>query len=214
MNQRNNQTFDQMTRVALKWLENRDPNEIAKNAGIRYDAARGIFTFSSMGIEISLTYPDYQITPEIGAWHYLLILHYLHLADGTPLSGDHISFGQMRSGMVRGSGIDRKCEEAIRSVKNLDKNTLEIICNSLGGTQIRSNADISYRIPFLPNFPVTLNIWLPDEEFPASGRLLLDKSADHYFTIEDAVTVAEILIEQITLPIQKRTFATHCVTAP
>ena len=42
-----------------------------------------------------------------------------------------------------------------------------------------------------------MKIRLPDEEFPASGRLLLDSSADHYLTIEDAVTVAEILLEKI-----------------
>ena len=63
---------------------------------------------------------------------------------------------------------------------------------------MESNADVAYRIPFLPNFPVLLKAWLPDEEFPASGRLLLDSSADHYLTIEDAVTVAEIILERLT----------------
>jgi hypothetical protein len=58
---------------------------------------------------------------------------------------------------------------------------------------------VAYHIPFLPRFPVTLKVWLPDEEFPASGRLLMDSSADHYFTIEDAVTMAEILIERIAM---------------
>ena len=207
MNRNANQTFEQMNRVALEWLADRDPHEIAKNAGISYDAARQVYTFSSMGIDLALTYPDYHITPQVGGWHYLLILHYLHLADGTPLSGTNISFGQMKAGMVRGGGIDRKCETAIRSMKNLDEDRLAEICEGMGGEKIQSNADIAYRIPFLPNFPVTLNVWLPDEEFPASGRLLLDGSADHYFTIEDAVTMAEILIERIAVPMEQRSFA-------
>ena len=76
----------------------------------------------------------------------------------------------------------------------------------LGGEKIKTNADVAYRIPLLPRFPVTLKVWLPDEEFPASGRLLLDASADHYFTIEDAVTVAEILIERIAVPEHLRSF--------
>ena len=198
-----------MNRVALEWLADRDPHEVAQNAGICYNAARKVYTFSSMGIDLTLTYPDYHITPQVGGWHYLLILHYLHLADGTPLSGTNISFGQMKAGMVRGSGIDRKCETAIRSMKSLDEHQLADICKGMGGEKIQSNADMAYRIPFLPNFPVTLNVWLPDEEFPASGRLLLDGSADHYFTIEDAVTLAEILIERIAVPVEQRSFSTQ-----
>ena len=104
----------------------------------------------------------------------------------------------MKSGMVRGGGIDRRCELAIQKRKNLGEDTLTMICKSIGGEPVDSNADAAYRIPFLPNFPVTLKIWLPDEDFPASGRLLLDSSADHYLTVEDAVTVAEILLEKIT----------------
>ncbi len=197
-----NQTFEQMNWAALEWLAGRNPHEIAKNAGIVYDVENQAFYFSSMGIDITLTYPDYRITPQVDEWHYLLILHYLHLADGTPLTGKEISFSQMNAGMVRGGGIDRKCETAIRSMKNLDESKLADICQSLGGKKIQSNADVSYQIPFLPNVPVILNIWLPDEEFPASGRLLLDGTADHYFTIEAAVTMAEILIGRIATPVQ------------
>ena len=201
------QTFNQMNQVALSWLEGRNPNEIAKNAGVEYDADEQIFRFSSMGIDLTVAYPSYEITPEVSGWHRLAILHYLHLADGTSLTGREISFGQMRSGMVRGGGIDRKCEQAIQAMKDLDEEKLARICESLGGERIKTNADIAYRIPFLPRFPVTLKVWLPDEEFPASGRLLLDGSADHYFTIEDAVTVAEILIERIAVPEDQKSFS-------
>lgn len=48
--------------------------------------------------------------------------------------------------------------------------------------------------PFLPHYPVWLKIWLADEEFDASGKLMISKSADHYLTVEDAVTVGEILL--------------------
>ncbi|MBR6826244.1 MAG: DUF3786 domain-containing protein [Oscillospiraceae bacterium] len=204
-----NQAFEQMNQVAREWLADRDPRDIAQKAGICYDADNQIFTFSSLGVDFTLTYPDYCITPKVGKWQYLLILHYLHLADGTALTGKEMPFSQMMAGMVRGGGIDRKCELAISSIKDLDEGKLEEIRKTVGGEKIRSNADVTYRIPFLPRFPVTLKIWLPDEEFPASGRLLVDRSADHYLTIEDAVTVAEILIEQISVPVGQRTFVTQ-----
>lgn len=201
-----NQTFDQMRRVALQWLEGRNPETLAKNAGIHYDGENQNFTLSSLGVDITLHYPDYRVTPRIGEWHYLLLLHYLHLADGTPLLGREISFSQMRSGMVRGGGIDRKFETAMHTMENFRAEDFEKNCEAFGGMKIQTNADLAYCIPVFPRFPVTVKIWLPDAEFPASGRLLLDSSADHYLTIEDGVTVAEILIDRIGLPAEKRSF--------
>ena len=191
-----NQMFSQMNQAALARLKDRDPREIARNAGVHYDEESQVYHIPTMGMEVTVSYPEYHFTPEIPGWHRLVILHYLDLADGFALTGKEIPFGQMRSGMVRGGGIDDRCELAIQNLKNLNEDTR--ICKNIGGEPIISNADVAYRIPFLPRFPVTLKIWLPDEDFPASGRLLLDSSADHYLSIEDAVTVAEILLEKIT----------------
>ena len=194
--------FSQMNLAALDRLEGRNPRVIARNAGVHYDEEAHIFHISTMGMDVTVSYPDYHFTPELPGWHRLVILHYLDLADGFPLTGKEILFGQMKSGMVRGGGIDRRCEQVIQNLKGLNEDALATICERIGGESIASNADAAYRIPFLPNFPVVLKIWLPDEEFPASGRFLLDASADHYLTIEDAVTVAEILMEKI-IPIDK-----------
>lgn len=101
--------------------------------------------------------------------------------------------------MVRGGGIDQKCELAIQNLKNPDEDILKKICIDIGGEPIDSNADAAWQISFLPQFPITHKIWLPDEDFPASDRPFVDASADHYLTIEDAVTVAELLLEKLTL---------------
>ncbi len=63
------------------------------------------------------------------------------------------------------------------------------------GAEIAAAAEYAVRLPFLPRYPVTLQIWFADEEFAASGRLLLDESAGHYLGMEDAVTVGELLLE-------------------
>lgn len=191
------QMFSQMNHAALARLAGRDPREIARNAEVRYEVEAQVFHIPTMGMDVTVHYPDYRFTQELPGWHSLVILHYLDLADGFSLTGKEIPFGQMKSGMVRGGGIDRRCETAIQNLKDLNVDALSKICKSIGGEPISSNADAAYQIPFLPRFPVTLKIWLPDEEFPASGRLLLDSSADHYLTIEDAVTVAEIILERI-----------------
>ena len=49
----------------------------------------------------------------------------------------------------------------------------------------------------MPNYPVWLKIWLADEEFEATGKLYVGENADHYLTIEDAVTVGEIIMSKL-----------------
>mgnify|MGYP005796112937 FL=1 len=46
-------------------------------------------------------------------------------------------------------------------------------------------------------YPVTLKIWFADEEFAASGRMFLDGSAEHFLSVEDAVTVGDLILEEI-----------------
>ena len=193
-----NQMFSQMNQAALTRLKDRNPREIARNAGVHYDEDTQVFHIPTMGMDVAVSYPDYHLTPELPGWHRLLLLHYLDLADGIPLTGKGIPFGQMKSGMARGGGIDRKCELTIQNLKNLGEDTLMKLCENIGGEPIISNADAAWQIPFLPNFPLFLKIWLPDEDFLVSGRLFVDASADHYLTIEDAVTVAELLLEKLT----------------
>ncbi len=193
-----NQMFSQMKQAALARLVGRDPRQIAAYAGASYDDISKNFHFRSLGIDVTIHYPDYTFCPNLPGWHTLVILHYLDLADGTPVTEIQIPLGQMKSGMVRGGGIDHKCELAIQNLGDLEEGSLVDACTAIGGELISTNADLSFRILFMPRFPVTLKIWLPDEEFPASGRLFVDSSADHYLTIEDAVTVAEIIIEAIS----------------
>lgn len=71
------------------------------------------------------------------------------------------------------------------------------ICSALGAEFTDSNADLCAVFSFLPNYPVWLKIWLADEEFEASGKLYVGENADHYLSIEDAVTVGEILMSKL-----------------
>lgn len=52
-------------------------------------------------------------------------------------------------------------------------------------------------IPLPAKLPVWLKIWFADEEFEVSGKFYPSRSADCYLTIEDAVTVGEILLSKL-----------------
>lgn len=188
-----NRMFDEMMKAAKARLAGRCPQKIAKNANV--DFIDGAFEFDTLGIRVRVAVPEFQILPQLDPWHQLLILHYLDLADGTALSGDAITFAQQKDGLVRGGGFDRTAEEAIR--RQLGKLPLPVLqrrCQALGGVMKPSNADLCVEFSFFPMYPVTLKIWFADEEFEASGRLLLDGSASRYLTVEDSVILGELIL--------------------
>ena len=170
-----NRQFEAMLAVAQERLAQHAPEDIAEKAGAQY--ADG----------------------PLSKWHALTLLHYLDLADGAPLTGRTITFSQYKDGLVRGGGLDRNAELIVRrDLGILPPEELERRCRLLGAELLPSNADFCARFDFAPRYPIWLKVWFSDEEFPASGRLLLDESAPHYLTIEDAVTVGSLILDQLT----------------
>ena len=53
-------------------------------------------------------------------------------------------------------------------------------------------------LSFLPRCSLWLKVWFADDELPPSGRLLIDESAPHYLTIEDAVTAGSLILDALT----------------
>lgn len=193
-----NRAFLEMLRPAKERLVNRNPADLAAATQIEYQDETSEFRLCSLGREITVHYPEYHVTPELNEWHCLLLLHYMDMADGTPLDTSQVTFGALKNGMVRGGGFDRQCEDTIRNIiGKKDPQEIQKACRELGADIIPYNADLCAVFPFFPRYPVTLNIWFADEEFEASGRMLLNASADHYLSVEDAVTVGSLILEEL-----------------
>ena len=189
--------FDRMMKTAREWLADRPPAVIAANGGIEYDAERAVFTLNSLGKKVEIQYPGYVFAQDIEPWHQLAVLHYLNLADGTPPSGEWIPLSQMASGMIRGGGFDRMFEALVRTkIGDLPQQEVEEACLRMGMTLQKSNADLCASTSLAPLFPVTMKLWFsdPEDDLPASGRMFVDRTADHFLTIEDVVLLCEYLI--------------------
>ena len=107
-----NPQYESMLATARQRLTRHDPADIARRAGVTWHEGR--FTVSTLGGIVTVTVPELAVQPALGMWHTLTLLHYLDLADGTPLSGKMMAFGQYPEGMVRGGGFDRRAETDIR----------------------------------------------------------------------------------------------------
>ena len=192
-----NRQFELMLEAARSRLLRHVPEEISEKAGVRYE--NGAFWVRTFGRCVEVQWTAGKITPPVSKWHTLTLLHYLDLADGTPLTGRTITFSQYKDGLVRGGGLDRNAELIVRrDLGVLPREELARRCETLGAELLPSNADFCARFDFAPRYPVWLKVWFADEEFPASGRLLVDESAPNYLTIEDAVTVGSLILDCLT----------------
>ena len=193
-----NRAFQEMRKSALQRLTQKDPEEIMQKTGITLDRSQDKFSLSSLGQSIQIRYPEFEITPALDEWHHLIILHYMDMADGSALSGQLMNFGDLPGGLARGAGFDRQSERDLSlRMGNRSWKDVEQACRALGGILVDSNADISAVFSLFPRYPITLKLWFADEEIPGSGRLLLDRSASHYLSMEDAVTAGSLLLEAL-----------------
>lgn len=191
-----NRAFQEMLKPALQRLAGKDAADIAHRTGLPFDREHKVFSLSSLGREIRIAFPSYAIRPELDEWHQLLILHYLDMADGTPLQGQLTTFGDLPGGMIRGGGFDRQSERDLSlRLGHVPQERVEQACCALGASLQPSNADLCAVFPLFPHYPITLKLWFADEDLPGSGRLFLDRSASHYLSVEDAVTAGTLLLE-------------------
>ena len=192
-----NRQFEEMLAVSQRRLDGRSPEDLARTAGVR--PVEGGVCFSSLGQAVTVRLPECLTEPPLSKWHTLTLLHYLDLADGTPPTGERMAFASYPDGLVRGGGFDTDAEKQIASLLGaLSLEELRRRCRALGAAFPPSNADFCAEFSFAPQYPLWLNLWFADEEFPASGRLLVDRSAPHYLSVEDAVTVGSLLLDLLT----------------
>ena len=79
-----NRQFERMLEAARSRLMRHVPEEISEKAGARYE--NGAFWVRTFGRCVEVQWPAGKITPPVSKWHTLTLLHYLDLADGTPLT--------------------------------------------------------------------------------------------------------------------------------
>ncbi len=199
---KNNRQYAQMLWAAKEKLSGRDPAEIARAAGLLWNGRT--FEAETLGIPIQIRWPDCEIVPPLEMWHCLTVLQYMAGAREMSLTGRYVSLSDFREGgLVRGSSFDRENDRIIGKIGKIDAAAIQKTAAQLGGTVIPGKADMTIRFSFLPNFPLVLNLWLEDEDFPASGKVLLDAAAESALQVEAAGTAAGVLLSMLEEKLQK-----------
>ena len=193
-----NRQMDAMLTSAREKLKKYKPEDICRKGKVVFEDGLKEFFILSMGQIIKVSYPDYAIAQKLEMWHYLTILQYLDTADGTELSGEWIGLQQLRGGISRGHGYDKDIATMFeRYFTGITKSEFLNACIQLGGRAISGKADVSVVIWYAPMFPVLVNFWEADDEFSASGKILIDANAEHYLKIEAAGGACSAVVQKI-----------------
>lgn len=187
-----------MLSPARERLIGRDIAALCENAAVSFRSETNELLLPSLGEIVRIRLPDFVITQELDMWRHLTLLQYLDTADGTPLTGRGIALSEMRGGLSRGLGFDKDIALMFsRDMRDVSADSFVRACEALGGSIVPGKADVNAAIPYAPRFPVTIHFWCGDEEFPASGKALVDAAAEHYLTLEAAGGACSSVVQAI-----------------
>ena len=187
----------EMLKIAQGRLKGRSAEEISEKPGLIYWKEDRVFQTASMNQEYEISCTDFLCRQKIDQWFHLVLLHYMDLGDGTPVSKELITFGEMKDGLIRGTKYDRTMDQEIKKfLKDKEPEQVKAVWKKLGAEFVSSRADLCAVFPFLPRFPLIVNVWFADDEFEATGKMLLSRTADRYLTVEDAVIVGDIVLNR------------------
>lgn len=177
--------------VTKQLTEVKDVELLCRRSGAQYQ-----FIDSKKKAHLIYLNQPYQISfPDIGVVRLnskrkvasrdkVLILHYLSLAKGAPLTSRIISYRDLPDGNIYLPSFTKR---AIRPlIDNFGGSYKKLIqeARKFGGRQA-SYGDVSVIIEAFPHVPVFLVLWRGDEEFPIEANILFDSSISDYLYPED-----------------------------
>jgi len=173
-------------RKAWETLAMLKPADVCRSAAVTYETASGCYAVRSFGRDIVVSlkdrtvldlHPVLGIPPgEYGQLFPLAVLSYLALAKDIVPTGQLVRIQDIRGGGIFTKGSHVLPLDTIAACHGKDKEGFLRRGKMLGG-ETMTIADASVRLHPLPRIPVTLTLWLADEEFPARTDLLFDSTA-------------------------------------
>jgi hypothetical protein len=150
---------------------------------------------------------EFRISPEgeiatqgrMTPWIKILLLHYIRTAGKGPLAGRHVSFSELKGGMVKASSFERECEEPLRELFERDYAKTAQALDRMGTKREGFPTAHAWELFLLPKVPLVVLYWPRDEEFPAKVKMLFDASADRFLDVESMIFLVEGLVKNIEM---------------
>lgn len=177
--------------------------DIARRSGAAIAArnAGRALILSFLGDEVMVTHPDISVSytsweEEVAMWAKILILHYLVRANGSPATGEQVTFQQLEGGLAYYPAFKRRSTAILidRFGKSLEGFTE---AGLRAGGRRANIGDYALSFRALPGVEVLFVLWKGDDEFPPSGSVIFDSSIPNYLSTEDVAVLCNMLAVKI-----------------
>jgi hypothetical protein len=153
-----------------------------------------------------VTLPDITITAQhcaarVELRDQILILHYLALAKGTPLSHKLVAYQELKEGAVYYPTFIKRSIKPLIDFFGPSPEKLVDVSSSLGGYRA-DYGDAAVTIPAFKRIPITLVMWKGDDEFPPDANILFDNTIQDYLPAEDINVLCQTVSWQLVKRLQ------------
>lgn len=188
-------------RAACENLAQLDIKEQCRKSGTQYDAdfnrviVRVIVEYLNRPYLVVLPHCEISLKEseeQIPTRDKVLILHYLSLAKGTPLTGKLITYKQVPGGTPYFARFSQLAVEPLLSHFGDNPELLIPAAQRLGAKKI-TRGDAAVVINAFSRVPVTIVLQAGDEEFPPTASIMFDSTIPDYLPSEDIRILCEII---------------------
>ena len=176
-----------------------DINQQCLRSGAQYQVidSEKIVILEYLNQSYQIVLPDVRISlidseEEVSIRDKILILHYLTLAKGTPLTNKQIAYKELPEGAVYFPTFSKRAVKPLVDYFGEEPQRLVGAAEKLGARKV-DYGDLAVTIYAFRYVPITLVLWRGDDEFPPAGSVLFDSTISDYLASEDINVLCETI---------------------
>jgi len=183
-------------RMAREKLGGMDFGAQCEKAGVAVKDGGALIRF--IGREFFVDRETLEVSPRDGGpgpevWEKIVILHYLIAADGSPDSGELISYKQVPDGAPYYDVFVRRTSGILVSAFGSRLSDLAAAATKLGADTVSGHGDMAFKIRALPHVKYLFVLYNPDDEFPADVRIFFDSTLPLRLPAEDITVLCQMI---------------------
>jgi hypothetical protein len=177
-----------------------DPEVVALERGLVFDAAASEFRLPFLLRELRITFPGGAVMDEadqpISGAVAVLALHYLVYRGEPDTREGWLAYRDMPGARHFASAFEDMVEKRLATHFGDRPDDLGGAALSLGGTS-SDIAEYAFELPAYPRMPLMVVLWPSNEEGQGSAKVLFPPSAPYYFHSEDLAALGVVAAERL-----------------
>jgi len=176
-----------------------DIDQLCLRSGAQYQVinTKELILLNYLNQSYQITFPDINISlidsnQEVPIRDKILILHYLTLAKGTPISNKVIAYKELPEGANYFPSFYKRAIKPLLDYFSKEPRLLLDTAKRLGGYEA-DYGDVAVTINAFGRVAITLILWRGDDEFVPEGSILFDSSISDYLSTEDINVLCETI---------------------